>query len=468
MKKITAILLAIIISAALVVTSFAAKIETVSQFASFDTSDSTEYYNPENTVYVNFSVVDVTLDGADGISALDFELYYDSDLVSPAVRPEYDAEGDLCDLSSVLVSNPDGAWEVFGSLDSENSRYVIGFADWYVESVITSETDFSVSIPFTVKPDARVDDIVFSFENVMAYNADLSKGCEIEVEDVVIRYALQPDSNVSLPSESVPLDIAGYKHSANNVIYFTNDEMTVAEYVSKFMNPVSGQETMSSFAVIICAQNGEIIYSDLTDSDKSELVIPADSYIIGIYSDNADDISYVSGLIGPGTSVKLYNVNVESTARLTEGTPIDGAGFSIVEFKTEPGANACIDHEAKTVTVYEKDVTLAELDDMIVGNISVIGKNGYLSSNTIVATGNVIDYLDGYTVIILGDVTGDGKINQFDCIAIKAYVLKGTELSESGYKAACITGKSPSIFDYLAVKSYYFGKRDFTELNPNK
>ncbi len=468
MKKFSALLLVIVMVAALGVNVFAAKIETVSQFVSFDTAESTEYYNPENTVYVKFDVSGVTLEGADGVSALDFELCYDSDLVEPVVQPSYDGEGDRCDFSSLLVSNPGGAWEVFGTLDSENSRYVLGFADWYVENVITAETVFTVSVPFKVKADTRVDDIVFSFENVKAYNADLSKGCEVAVDDVVIRYALQSDENVSLPSDFVSLDIAGYKHDINNVIYFVNEDTTVAEYVSKFMTPVSGQDTMSSFGILICDLNGEIIYSDLTDSDKSELVIPADSYIIGIYSENTDDISYVEGLLGLGASVELYNVNVESTSRLTEGTPLDSAGFSIVEFKTEEGANAYIDYEAKTVTVYEKDVTLQELDDMIVGDISVIGKNGYLSSSSLVGTGNVIDYLDGYTVIVLGDVNGDGKVNQFDCIAIKAYVLKGSPLTEYGFKAACITGKKPMIFDYLAIKSYYFGKRDFISLNPNK
>ncbi len=468
MKKISALLLAIVMTAALGVNAFAAKIETVSQFVSLDVSDSTEYYNPENTVYVKFNVGSVTLEGADGVSALDFELCYDPNLVEPVIQPSYDGEGDRCDFSSLLVSNPGDAWEVFGTLDSENSRYVLGFADWYVENVITDETVFAVSVPFKVKSDARVDDIVFSFENVKAYNADLSKECDVAVDDVVIRYALQPDVNVSLPSDFVALDIAGYKHNANNVIYFTNEETTVAEYVSKFMTPVSGQDSMSSFGIVICSHNGEIIYSDLTDADKSDVVIPADSYIIGIYSDNTDDISYVEGLLGLGASVKLYNVNIESTARLTEGTPLDGAGFSIVEFKTEEGANAYIDYEAKTVTVYEKDVTLQKLDDMIVGDISVIDKNGYISSSSLVGTGNVIDYLDGYTVIILGDVNGDGKVNQFDCIAIKAYVLKGTQLSENGFKAACITGKTPTIFDYLAIKSYYFGKRDFISLNPNK
>lgn len=468
MKKISALLLAIVMVAALGVNAFAAKIESVSQFVSFDTSESTEYYNPENTVYVKFNVGNVTLEGADGVSALEFELCYDSDLVEPLAQPTYDQHGDKCDLSAILVSNPGNAWEVFGTIDSKNSRYVLGFADWYIENIITDETVFTVSVPFKVKADTRVDDIVFSFENVKAYNADLSKECEVVVEDVVIRYALQPDNIVSVPSDFVPLDIAGYKHAVNNVVYYAKTEMTVAQYVSCFMTPISGQETMSSFGILICDQNGEILYTDFTDSDKSETVIPADSFIIGIYSENTDDISYVESLLSTGASVKLYNVNVEATAVLTEGTPLVGAGFTVVEFKTEDGANAYIDYEAKTVTVYEKDVTLQKLDDMIVGDISVIGKNGYLSSDSLVGTGNVIDYLDGYTVVILGDVNGDGKVNQFDCVSLKAYVLKSSPLTEYGFKAACITGNKPVIFDYLAVKSYYFGKRDFVSLNPNK
>ncbi len=453
---------------ALTVTAFAAKVETVSQFVSFDTEESTDFYNPGNTVYVKFVMCDVSLDGVDGISAFDFELYYDSDLVEPIVGPSYDGQGDECDFGSLIVSNPGNTWEAFGKLDADNSRYVLGFADWYVENPITAENSFSMSIPFTVKPTARVDDIVFSFENVMAYNADLSKGCSVAVDDVVVRHALQPDSLTSISSDAIPLDIAGYKHDINNVVYFTNTEMTVADYVSVFMDPVSGQDMMKSFAVIIAASNGEVIYSDLTDSDKSEVVIPADSYIIGIHSDNADDISKAGSLLRIGSSIQLYNLNIESTARLTEGTELTRAGFTIANFETEDGADAYIDYEEKTVTVYVQNVTLSALDDMIKGDISVYDDNGYLASDDIVATGDVIDHLDGYAVVILGDVNSDGKVNQFDYLLLKAHIVKGNELSECGYKAACITGENPSMFDYLALKSFYFDKTDFVNINPNK
>lgn len=468
MKKLSALLLAVVMMSALIVTVFAAKVDMVNQFVVVDTDASTDYYNPGNTVYVNFTVGNVSLDGADGVSALDFDIYYDSELVEPMVGPEYDEYGDFCSYSSILVNNPGDTWEAFGSLDAENSRYIFGFADWYVENPLTSETSLSVSIPFAVKSTTKVDDIVFAFDNVEAYNADLSKGCEVEVADVVVQYALQPDSLPALPSDVIPLDIAGYKHDINNVVYFTEVEMTVADYISLFMEPVSGQDKMSSFAVIIASHNGKVVYSDLTDADKSDVVIPADAFIIGIFSDNTNDIAKVQSLLRAGSSIEFHNLNIESTSRLTQGVALTRAGFSIIDFETEDGVDAYIDHNEKTVTVYVQNVTLSMLDDMITGDISVYNEKGYLASSDIVRTGDVIDYADGYTVVVLGDVNCDGKVNHFDYLLLKAHIVKGVELPEYGYKAACITGTTPSIFDYLAVKGCYFGKSDFIGANPNK
>lgn len=470
MKKLYALILAVVFAVTLCTPAFAAKTDTVDQFVTFDTDASTDFYNPGNTVYVNFRIGDVSLDGIDGVSSVEFELYYDSELVEPVIFPSADDDGDSFNFESILLDNPGDGWDVFGSLDTDNSRYVIGLADFYATAVLLPGSEMNISIPFTVKSTARVDDIVFSFENAMAYNADLSKGCAISVDDIVVRYALQPDSVASLPANAIPLDIAGYKHGMNNVVYFTNEEITVADYVSKFMDPVNNQDQMKSFGVLIVSHIGEIIESDLSDADKSEIVIPADSYIIGIYSDNTDDISAIETALARGSSVTLYNLNIEATVHATEGTALTAAGFSVKEFATEDGANAYIDYDNRTVTVYEEKITVGMLDDMIKGSVTVYNEAGSLvSGSTLVRTGDVIDYLDGFTVIILGDVNKDGKVNQFDCYIIKSYILNGNvTLSDAATKAACINTSSVSMFSYLAIKSRYFGRVDFTTLNPNK
>ena len=81
----------------------------------------------------------------------------------------------------------------------------------------------------------------------------------------------------------------------------------------------------------------------------------------------------------------------------------------------------------------------------------------------------VVKIMDGttvkasYTVIVTGDTNGDGNTTVTDMIAIKAHVLKKSNLSGAYATAADTNGDSGiSITDFIQVKAQILGKGTIT------
>lgn len=97
-------------------------------------------------------------------------------------------------------------------------------------------------------------------------------------------------------------------------------------------------------------------------------------------------------------------------------------------------------------------------------NIKYTLNNGKETNSGVVSTGDKITITINnssktYTVIIKGDVNGDGVISSIDYSRIKGYFLGKYKLSNEYFKAADVSkdGKITSI-DYSRVKGYFLGK----------
>ena len=66
-----------------------------------------------------------------------------------------------------------------------------------------------------------------------------------------------------------------------------------------------------------------------------------------------------------------------------------------------------------------------------------------------------------YTIIVTGDVNGDGKINVADMMSVKSHILKKTTLSGNWYNAADVNGDSKiNVADFMSVKGYILKKNN--------
>lgn len=82
-----------------------------------------------------------------------------------------------------------------------------------------------------------------------------------------------------------------------------------------------------------------------------------------------------------------------------------------------------------------------------------------VSGNTLVGTGFVISYQGAnYTVIVKGDLNGDGNVDSKDYLSVKRTILGTLTLNDSQNKAACLGDTSvPNARDYLKIKRHFLG-----------
>ena len=114
----------------------------------------------------------------------------------------------------------------------------------------------------------------------------------------------------------------------------------------------------------------------------------------------------------------------------------------------------------------------------LIGNISsynytvgvtVKDKDGNIKTNDIFKTGDSVtivgnDKENTYTVLIYGDVNGDGKISAIDYVNVKNYILKSANLTGAYELTADVNrdGKVNAI-DYVQIKNNIMGKNEIAQ-----
>ena len=153
-----------------------------------------------------------------------------------------------------------------------------------------------------------------------------------------------------------------------------------------------------------------------------------------------DDLRYAERIAVNGLNV--FNIVSDYFAEVTAGGDTIALGFS-------PG------------TV--QSMTAAEAKTLLGGNTFVLDRNGKsLSDGEKIGTGCVLS--NGkftYTVIIKGDINGDGVINSADYLISKRIFLGTYEADQYQTKAAAITdGVAVKAADYLRIKRHFLGSYD--------
>ena len=123
---------------------------------------------------------------------------------------------------------------------------------------------------------------------------------------------------------------------------------------------------------------------------------------------------------------------------------------------------------------------LTKVSSLVAGfsnsSVSVFGIDGaQLSSGDIAGTGATVSLMengnkaDTLTVIVLGDVSGDGEVNATDYLQIKAKFYGTLTLSDAAYSAADTDGDYIiNANDYIRVKSYFVGDFQFPTIEPDE
>ncbi len=192
----------------------------------------------------------------------------------------------------------------------------------------------------------------------------------------------------------------------------------------------------------------------------------------------------------PATATdKSYDISItDPTIAIVESGKIKGlkVGTTEVTLTTKDGSNKTCKFNLKVVenvvtinnlTVDNNSIitkiSLGSTVSSIKGNIvtshtkKLINSSGAVLSDTDkVGTGTKVQILNGtqivqeYTIVIYGDISGDGEIDVVDLLMLKRKLTNKITLNTSGIKAANIskTGEEPDVTDLLRLKRHLTNK----------
>ena len=176
-------------------------------------------------------------------------------------------------------------------------------------------------------------------------------------------------------------------------------------------------------------------------------------------------------------SLKGIKVGTTKATATVEGTTEKAeVTIKVVENKTNYysfDSSLSVDENSKIITKINPNTTKLNLLSKISSDytINILNESGEeLENDKNVGTGTVIQIKNGnvlvnsYTVVIYGDVTGDGKISAVDYIAIKNHIME-TKLITAPYSIAADSNKDGSIkaLDYIAIKNHIMGTKLITQ-----
>ena len=129
-----------------------------------------------------------------------------------------------------------------------------------------------------------------------------------------------------------------------------------------------------------------------------------------------------------------------------EEPKIEGKGFKIID-------NNLVCEPNITVQNIKSVVSTATIKD---GNTNKT--TGNLATGWKITAGEKT-----YSIVVKGDVNGDGKVSSADYVRIKNYILKKVNLTKEQESASDATGDGKtSSADYVRVKNYILKKANIT------
>ncbi|MBP5684501.1 MAG: InlB B-repeat-containing protein [Bacilli bacterium] len=153
---------------------------------------------------------------------------------------------------------------------------------------------------------------------------------------------------------------------------------------------------------------------------------------------------------------KTYDFNCSVTSNITLVAIWQKNDGTVITLK-----EILIDNGYKVVDTYTSGypvgVSISSLKSKIGNNITIEAKTDIISTGSVIKRNN-----ESYTVYLIGDLNGDGKINSADLLLMRKYLLEDGILT-GAYKKAGIIESSNDIksLDLLRLRQYLLGEYTF-------
>ncbi len=235
------------------------------------------------------------------------------------------------------------------------------------------------------------------------------------------------------------------------------------EDMSKFMAFGDGIHQSTEGHLRYAELISDYLFAAYDDVDKATMTVTAkdeDGNVLGTYT----HVGKTGAHITLATPVIEGKVTADADIKTTF---VDGAAFEFVYEdenlvpKTESGYTV---NEEKGYVLGVKESTKAgDFNKSFATEITVCGKDGkQLSSTDMVGNGCTVAFGGKtYTVIVKGDINGNGNIDSTDYLMLKRAILGTYKLDEIGTVAGAVSdGVAPAAADYIKLKRHVLGTFD--------
>ncbi len=210
------------------------------------------------------------------------------------------------------------AINVFSSTDGETWTYVADMVLGEAGTVYwaSTDTEFPEVTSQYVKVDFVWNNGPYAFANEIEVYGDEEPVIPEEPKPI------QPETLEELPEGAIALDYAGFVYDTFAEILYAAETTTVIGLTEKDLN---------YFAVaVVDGETMKVTYFGNTlgrpDGVKSDVEIPAGSYVIIVHGNKTADFAAFAPQVG--ATVEVYNVILENIGDLKEAAALENAGFT--------------------------------------------------------------------------------------------------------------------------------------------
>lgn len=248
---------------------------------------------------------------------------------------------------------------------------------------------------------------------------------EIPVYNDMPEYTSLPKSG-DMNNDLKSLEIEGYKITPE----FDEDILTYQSYIPNTVKEVNIKATQKSSA------------SSISGTGKYELKDNETDITITVLSETKEEKKYTVTII-----------KVEDNTTVSDALQNAGIG-------SDEGYIVKIKHDTKVNHIKDKLYSAKAL------NVIITNDNKELNNNSLITTGTKITIKTAmeeksFTMIVNGDLSGDGKITILDLLQIQKYLLGDKKLSTEALIAADTSNDGKvTILDLLQVQKYLLGDKE--------
>lgn len=201
-----------------------------------------------------------------------------------------------------------------------------------------------------------------------------------------------------------------------------------------------------------------------TDTLKYSLIVPSDIETVNIDASSYDSSAKISGAGSVPLNYGANNVNITVTAENGDVRTYTIVISRQADENTPPTFTSPYRIEGTDIRGIAAETKVADLIsafNVTNGSVAVAGKNG----NDTVGTGDIVKIYssDGseyksFTVVIVGDVSGDGQILINDIIKIRNHLLGTSLLRDAAASAADVSGDGQILInDIIKIRNHLLG-----------